>query len=106
MNNSNTLGLNEFGMESKMLRDIDMYISLSNDGNCIIMPAIIENYANANNRLVLLETNLTSVLAATLTRKMHISAMGDGNMLERKKLSGFPELKSVTRNRPKNKNDY
>jgi hypothetical protein len=42
MNNSNTLGLNEFGMESKMLRDIDMYISLSNYGNCIIMPAIIE----------------------------------------------------------------
>jgi hypothetical protein len=65
----------------------------------------LKNYTNARYKLVLLETNLTSVLAATLTRKMHISAMGDGNMLERKKLSGFPELKSVTRNRTPNKND-
>jgi hypothetical protein len=46
MNNSKTLGLNEFGMESKMLRDIDMYISFSDDSNCIIMPAIIEYYTN------------------------------------------------------------
>jgi hypothetical protein len=54
----------------------------------------LKNYTNARYKLVLLETNLTSVLAATLTRKMHISAMGDGNMLESKKLSGFPELKA------------
>jgi len=32
-----------------------------------------------------------SILPAILTRKMHISAMGDGNMLDRKKLSGFPK---------------
>ena len=29
------------------------------------------------------------MLAATLTRKMHISAMGDGNMLEREKIIGI-----------------
>jgi hypothetical protein len=46
MNNSNTLGLNEFGVDSKILRDIDMNISFSDDSNCIIMPAIIENYTN------------------------------------------------------------
>jgi hypothetical protein len=74
------------------------------------MPAVIENYTDdkikPHQRHVRLETSVTSLLAATLTRKMHISVMGDGNMLDPKKLSGFLELKSVTRNRPQNKNDY
>ncbi|MFY9813004.1 MAG: hypothetical protein WAK43_02510, partial [Dehalococcoidales bacterium] len=71
------MGLNEFGIESKILRDIDIYIPFSDDCNCIIMPAVIENYTDEkikpHQRHVRLETSVTSLLAATLTRKMHIS---------------------------------